>query len=173
MIWISISLWPQVLLSPLQSLQPRWPPWTQEEHFCLRAFESLFPCMKCSFSGEPHFAPLPVSVPKLERLPLDPFMIKQQLPPWPWERLKAGGEEDDRGWDGGLAWTWVWAKSRRWWTGKPGVLQSVGSHKAKHSWETGQQQTSPGPLHLQPSLFLLSLLCFSLQHLSPSEVSYV
>ena len=47
-------------------------------------------------------------------------------------RLKAGGEGDDRGWDGWMAsptqWTWVWASSRNWWwTGKPGVLQSMGS----------------------------------------------
>ena len=51
--------------------------------------------------------------------------------PWWCERLKAGGEGDDRGWDGWMAsqtqWTWVWVKSRSWWwTGKPGVLQSVG-----------------------------------------------
>ena len=51
--------------------------------------------------------------------------------PWCWERLKAGGEGDDRGWGGWMAsptrWTWVWASSRsRWWTGKPGVLQSMG-----------------------------------------------
>ena len=47
------------------------------------------------------------------------------------ERLSAGGEGDDRGWDGWMAsptqWTWVWASSRsRWWTGKPGVVQSMG-----------------------------------------------
>ena len=39
--------------------------------------------------------------------------------PWCWERLKAGGEEDDRGWDGWMAsptqWTWVWVDSRSWW----------------------------------------------------------
>ena len=39
--------------------------------------------------------------------------------PWCWERLKAGGEGDDRGWDGWMAsltqWTWVWASSRSWW----------------------------------------------------------
>ena len=51
--------------------------------------------------------------------------------PWWWERLRAGGEGDDRGWDGWMAlttqWTWVWANSRRCWrTGKPGVLQSMG-----------------------------------------------
>ena len=48
-----------------------------------------------------------------------------------WERLKAGGEGDNRGWDGWMAsltwWTWVWVISRSWWwTGKPGVLQSRG-----------------------------------------------
>ena len=50
---------------------------------------------------------------------------------WCWERLKAGGEGDNRGWDGWMAspnqGTWVWASSGRWWrTGKPGVLHSVG-----------------------------------------------
>ena len=52
--------------------------------------------------------------------------------PWWWERLKAAGEGDDRGWDGWMAsrtlWIWVWASSGIWWwTGRPGVLQSVGS----------------------------------------------
>ena len=52
--------------------------------------------------------------------------------PWCWERFKAGGEGDDRGWDGWMASptrsTWVWASSRSWWwTGKPGVLQSMES----------------------------------------------
>ena len=47
--------------------------------------------------------------------------------PWCWERLKAGGEGEDRGWDGWMAlptqWTWVWVNSGRWWrTGKPGAL---------------------------------------------------
>ena len=47
-----------------------------------------------------------------------------------WERLKAKGVEDDRGWDGWMAsltqWTWVWANSQSWWrTGKPGELQSA------------------------------------------------
>ena len=35
--------------------------------------------------------------------------------PWCWERLKTGGERDDRGWDGWLTlpiqWIWVWANS--------------------------------------------------------------
>ena len=38
-------------------------------------------------------------------------------------------------------WTWVWANSRSWWwTGKPGVLQSMGSQRVWHGWETEQQQ---------------------------------
>ena len=54
--------------------------------------------------------------------------------PWCWERLKTGGEWDDRGWDGGVAsptwWTWVWVSSGSWWwTGKPGVLQSMGMER--------------------------------------------
>ena len=50
--------------------------------------------------------------------------------PWCWQRLKAGGEWEDRGWDGWMAsptlQTWVWVSSRSWWcTGKPGMLQSI------------------------------------------------
>ena len=61
--------------------------------------------------------------------------------PWCWERLKAGGEGDDRGWDGWMAsptwWTWVWVGSGSWWwTGKPAVLWSVGSQRAGHNWAT-------------------------------------
>ena len=59
--------------------------------------------------------------------------------PWCWERLKAGGEGDDRGWDGWMAsptqWTWVWASSRSWWrTGKPGMLQLMRSQRVRHDW---------------------------------------
>ena len=48
------------------------------------------------------------------------------------ERLRAGGEGDDRGWDGWMAsptqWRWVWINSRSWWwTGRPGVLRFIGS----------------------------------------------
>ena len=57
------------------------------------------------------------------------------------ERLKAGGEEDDRGQDGWMAsltqWTWIWASFGWWWrTGKPGVMQSVGSQRVRHDWTT-------------------------------------
>ena len=61
--------------------------------------------------------------------------------PWRWERLKAGGEGDDRGWDGWIAsptrWTWVWASSGScWWTGRPGVLRSMWSQRVGHNWAT-------------------------------------
>ena len=62
-----------------------------------------------------------------EALILWPPDAKNWLIAWWWERLKAGGEGDDRGWDGWMApltqWTWIWASSGRWWgTGKTGVL---------------------------------------------------
>ena len=61
--------------------------------------------------------------------------------PWFWERLRAGGEGDDRGWDGWMAsptqWKWVWVNSRSWWwTGRPGVLQSMGSQRVGRDWAT-------------------------------------
>ena len=54
---------------------------------------------------------------------------------WCWERLKVGG------WDGWMAsptrWTWLWVSSRSlWWTGKPGVQQSMGSQIVEHDWAT-------------------------------------
>ena len=61
--------------------------------------------------------------------------------PWCWERLKAGREGDNRGWDGWMASltqrTWAWASSGSWWrTGKPGVLQSMRSQRVGHDWAT-------------------------------------
>ena len=61
--------------------------------------------------------------------------------PWCWERLKAGGEGDEGGWDGWMAsptWqTWDWINSWScWWTGRPEVLQSMGSQGVWHEWAT-------------------------------------
>ena len=58
---------------------------------------------------------------------------------WIWERLKVGGEGNERGWDCLMASltrrTWVWVSSGSWWwTGKPGVLQSMGSQRVGHEW---------------------------------------
>ena len=60
-----------------------------------------------------------------------------------WERWKAGAEKDDREQDGWMTsptqWTWVWARSGRWWRiGKPGVLQSMGLQRVGHDWVTEQ-----------------------------------
>ena len=72
------------------------------------------------------------------------------------ERLKAGGEGDNRGWNGWMAlptqwtlpiqWTlptqWVWVNSRSgWWTGRPGVLQSMGLQRVGHDWTTEMNWT--------------------------------
>ena len=61
--------------------------------------------------------------------------------PWCWEALGAGGEGDDRGWDGWMAsptrWAWVWVNSGSWWwTGRPGVLWFMGSQRVGHDWAT-------------------------------------
>ena len=55
--------------------------------------------------------------------------------------LGAGGEGDDRGWDGWMAspiwWTWVWIDSGSWWwTGRPGMLWFMGSQRVGHDWAT-------------------------------------
>ena len=59
--------------------------------------------------------------------------------PWCWEGLGAGGEGDDRGWDGWMAsptpWVWVWVNSGSWWwTGRPGVLWFMASQRVGHDW---------------------------------------
>ena len=75
--------------------------------------------------------------------------------PWCWERLKVGGEGDDRGWDGWMAsltqWTWVWVDSGSWWwTERPGVLWSMGLQRVRHDWVTELHWTSS--LRLHPTL---------------------
>ena len=56
-------------------------------------------------------------------------------------KIEGGGEGDDRGWDGWMAspteWTWVWVNSGSWWwTGRPGMLQSMGSQRVGYDWVT-------------------------------------
>ena len=60
---------------------------------------------------------------------------------WCWEGLEAGGNGDDRGWEGWMSsltqWTWVWVNSGSWWwTGRPGVLRFMGSRRVGHDWAT-------------------------------------
>ena len=67
---------------------------------------------------------------------------------WCWEGLGAGGEGDDRGWDGWMAtltrWTWVCVKSGSWWwTGRPGVLRFMGSQRVGHDWVTELNWSEP------------------------------
>ena len=67
--------------------------------------------------------------------------------------LGAGGEEDDREWDGWMAsltrWTCIWVSSGSWWwTGMPGVLWFMGSQKVGHDWATELNWTEPTPVFL-------------------------
>ena len=62
--------------------------------------------------------------------------------PWCWGKLKAGGEADNKGWDGWMAlpthWTWICIDSGRWWwTERPGMVWFVWSHRVGHNWVTG------------------------------------
>ena len=73
---------------------------------------------------------------------------------------KAGGEGDERGWDGLMVsltqWTWDWASSGRWWwTGKPGVLQSMGLQRVRHEWAT---ELNNGLLYLNVTYFICTFL---------------
>ena len=56
-------------------------------------------------------------------------------------KIGGGKRRGDRGWDGWMAsptqWTWVWVNSGSWWwTGRPGVLQSMGLQRVGHDWAT-------------------------------------
>ena len=74
------------------------------------------------------------------------------------EKIGERREGDDRGWAGWISlptqWTWVWVNSEScWWTGRPGMLQSMGSQRVRHDWATelnwyecgtrGQEPTRP------------------------------
>ena len=72
---------------------------------------------------------------------------------WCWEGLRAGGERDDRGWDGWMAsptwWTWVWVNSGSWWwIGRPGVLQFMGSQRVRQDWATELTKLLLYPIHI-------------------------
>ena len=90
--------------------------------------------------------------------------------PWCWERLKAGGEGDNRGWDGWMAsltqWTWIWVNSGSWWwTGRPDVLPSMGSRRVGHDRVTGLNWSLPASVFMWLS-FLHLCLCPDLPVLS-------
>ena len=84
--------------------------------------------------------------------------------PWCWERLKAGGEGDNRGWDGWVAsvtqWTWVCVNSGSWWwMGKPGVLQSMESQRVRHDGTNELKKTGIFPHCLKPFFWPSRVLC--------------
>ena len=104
--------------------------------------------------------------------------------PWCWERLKAGQEGDDRGWDGWMTsltqWPWILASfGSWWWTGKPGVLQSMGWQRVRHGWVTELNWYSLWICLNWPSLFrescFLSIVINSgnpgLIHFAPPQTS--
>ena len=67
--------------------------------------------------------------------------LMRRADPWCWETLMAGGDGDDRGWDGWMSsptgWTWVWVNPGSWWwVGRPSVLQSMGLQRVRHDWAT-------------------------------------
>ena len=80
--------------------------------------------------------------------------------PWCSEKLRAGGEGDDRGWDGWMAlptqWTWVRVDSGSWWwTGRPGMLPFMGSQRVGHDRATELNWTAPSLHSSIPTLLLL------------------
>ena len=67
--------------------------------------------------------------------------------PWCWERLRAGVEGDNRGWNGWMAsptrWTWIWVNSGScWWTGRPGMLWSMASQKSDMTEQMSWTETN-------------------------------
>ena len=89
--------------------------------------------------------------------------------PWCWERLKVGGEGNNRGWDGWMVsltqWTWVWVNSGSWWwTGRPGVLRFMGSQRVGHEWATELKWSALNSLI--SGFIYLSLLSFFLLYLT-------
>ena len=93
------------------------------------------------------------------------------------KRLKAGGEGDNRGWDGWMAsptrWAWVWVSSKSWlWTGRPGMLLSMGSQRVGHDWVTEMNWTEQGSaytIHIIPKILFKSN-CLHVCHLPYSII---
>ena len=96
-------------------------------------------------------------------------------------KIEGKGEGDNGGWDGWMAsltrWTWVWVNSGSWWwTGKPGMLQSMGSQRVGYNWVTNLYD--PGipllDLYIQRKLYhSLEDICSppcSLQHCNSQQI---
>ena len=100
--------------------------------------------------------------------------------PWCWERLGAGEEAGNGGRDGWMAslteWTWIWANFKRWWrSGKPSMLQSVGSQS--QTWFS--DLTADTILHTQENnMRHIKYISFLKKHVvskleRPSEIIYL
>ena len=58
-----------------------------------------------------------------------------------WGQEEKGTIEDEMA-GSPTQWTWVWLDSESWWwTGRPGVLQSMGSQRVRHNWVTELNHT--------------------------------
>ena len=82
---------------------------------------------------------------------------------WCWEGLGAGGEGDDRGWDGWMAsltqWKWVWVDSGScWWTGRPGALRFMGSQRVGHDLATELNLTEYYMMRMSYSLTIYPMM---------------
>ena len=125
--------------------------------FIWRSLPTLFLLM-AEFSSQDHRTEAPVSLLAVDWRPeysLEVLMLKLKLQHFDHMMQKADSLEktlmlgkikgrrrgSERGWDAWMVsltqWTWVWASSGSWWwTGKPGVLQSMGSQGVGHDWAT-------------------------------------
>ena len=67
-----------------------------------------------------------------------------------WRQEKATTEDEMVGWPSPVRWTWVWVGSGSWWwTGRPGVLQSMGSQTVGHDWATELNWTETRVLNVR------------------------
>ena len=91
---------------------------------------------------------------------------------WCWEGLGAGGEGNDRAWDDWMAsptrWAWVWVNyGSCWWTGRPGMLQSMRSQRVGHNWVTELNWTPlPAPSTSYPLSMLFHFSTYSPQYIT-------
>ena len=78
---------------------------------------------------------------------------------WCWERLKVGGEGDNRGWDGWMASLTWWTRVCRWWrTGMPGMLQSMELQRVRHNWKLSNSKDIHGYLYVYNKVNLRPLV---------------
>ena len=93
--------------------------------------------------------------------------------PWCCERLKVGGEGDNRGLDVWMTsltqWTWVWVNSSSWWwTGRPSVLQFMGSQRIRHDWAAKLKSSwFLGKIKLKVCLWIFSAFLLALYFSRP------